>query len=173
MELTKLERCLNLGCIYYDWRHTFDPRIKETCDKHGIIVLEIPEYCFFKYALRIVGAIVYTDVKPPIVVVDTNYFDMENQDAVFEFAFWHEIGHIMENSGLETVADGHALERVTERYGRIGALVTYGRFLEKVYKYNRQTGIWDDTYLKNNNAYNHRIEDLKELSNFMAEYPYD
>jgi hypothetical protein len=167
----KLTLVLNVGCTFYDWSHIIDPRIKKICDENNISVVIAPNGSKFKYYIEIIGMLCYTDSEPPIIVIDLDFYDMNQNYAVFEFSIWHEICHIINNTDNELECDMFAFEQMMPVYGRIGACAIYGRLLELVYKYNRSTKTWDDTNIKN--GYIHRKEDLMELTNFMTEYPYD
>lgn len=159
----------NANCPTYNFSDNLDRRIQYVCEDNGITIYLISRNFCPNYRLLLESALVY--FKQKIIVMNLDKISKWS-DEELELGFWHEIGHIMNKSGEERGADAYALDRMIELYGYIKACQIYGMFLERMYEYNRETSTWNEKSFKATDAYNHRIEDLKELSNFLKEYSY-
>ena len=151
--MTLLEVLIALGSVQYVFPEGIDERIVKTCREKGYIALEVPERgClkqipnFSNYMLseieKTIEEMKYSGCFAPpaniIMIRNGDFIGHPKEDL--ELMLWHEIGHLtISNHKDEEGADGFALIKMKERYGKETAFHIYRHWLFKEYELNRVT----------------------------------
>jgi len=181
--MTLLEILNELGCTPYTFPEDIDKRIEEMCNLNNYTVLEVPERGCLNYNFLMTHAFSnkedFTKTRNAVIQLDrinkcnavinsaehvkmivvrsSDFIDYSKEEI--ELALWHEIGHLVNDTLDERIADEYAIYQLSDIYDN--AEYIYLRWLIKEYNVDRTTGKYNFDPIRCK-RYEHRKEWIED-----------
>lgn len=136
--MSKYELFTSFGSVSYNFR-CIDENIQKFCSEQNVRVLDAPSAEQAQHlVLSFDYAISYNDER--LIIVHSYDLDTLSKEEQ-EFTIMHELGHIINNTGKEDIADTYAMSYLIRKYGRDRTRKICGELFIKIHQYDKEKDI--------------------------------